>query len=220
LHNPLRSESDVFRLLVVIVIGIASVAGITLLTTPLVGVVWAAALLVLGAGLAWRSSRGTPLSKVELARGDKDRYRLLVVANHPVSCPPLLAEIENRCRSRLGEILVVVPALTGRRAAGWASDLDAAIDGARKRMELSLQAIKEAGLHARGQVADSDPNLALEDALRVFPADEVIISTHPPDRMPRFERGVVQRAREEIDRPVIQVVVDLENETTSGTRSA
>jgi hypothetical protein len=219
LHNPLRSERDAFRLVVVIVIGIASVVGITLLTTPLVGVIWAAALLVLGAGLAWRSSRGTPLSKIELARGGEDRYRLLVVANHPVSSPPLLAEIENRCRSRLGEIFVVAPAHTGR-AARWGSDLDTAINGARKRMELSLQAIREAGLHARGQVADSDPSLALEDALRVFPADEVIISTHPPDRLPSSERGVVQRAREEIDRPVIQVVVDLEDETTSGTPSA
>jgi hypothetical protein len=218
LHSPLRSEANAFRWVVVIGIGAASVIALTLLTRPVAGVIWTAALLVFGAGLAWRSSRGTPLRQAELSRSDDDEYRLLVIANHAAGSPPLLAEIENRFRDRRGEILVVVPALTGSRAARWASDLDAATEEARKRMELSLRAIKGAGLRARGQVADSDPNLALEDALRVFAADEIIISTHPPDRSPWFEHGVVQRAREEIDLPVTQVTVDLEDETASGAR--
>ncbi|MGH2981623.1 MAG: hypothetical protein ACRDKV_06240, partial [Solirubrobacterales bacterium] len=59
MHNPLRSEADAFRWIVVIGIGAASVIALTLLTRPAIGVVWAAALVGFGAGLAWRSSRGT-----------------------------------------------------------------------------------------------------------------------------------------------------------------
>ncbi len=77
-------------------------------------------------------------------------------------------------------------------------------------MELSLIAIGGLGLKARGEIGDSDPNVAIEDALRVFPADEIVISTHPPDRSRWLERGVVDRAREQIDLPIAHVVVDLE----------
>lgn len=58
MRNPLRSEADAFRWLVVVGIAAASVIGLTLLTRPLVGVVWAALLLCFGAGVAYRSSRG------------------------------------------------------------------------------------------------------------------------------------------------------------------
>jgi hypothetical protein len=51
--------------------------------------------------------------------------------------------------------------------------------------------------------------VAIEDALRVFPADEIVISTHPPERSRWLEGGVVERAHDEIDLPIAHVVVDL-----------
>ena len=80
---------------------------------------------------------------------------------------------------------------------------------ARQRMELSLIAVGELGLKAKGEIGDSDPNMAIEDALRVFSADEIVISTHPPERSRWLEHGVVDRAREQIDLPISHVVVDL-----------
>lgn len=212
MHNPLRSEADAFRWIVVIGIGVASVTALTLLTRPAIGVAWAAALIGFGVGLAWRSSRGTLRGNVKLSRGGDGRRRVLVVANQTVGGGALLREIENRSRGVESEILVVTPALVGSRAAHWSSDVDEAIELARQRMELSLQAIQEAGLRARGRVGDSEPNVAIEDALREFAADEIIISTHPPDRSRWLEKGVVERAREEIELPVTHVVVDLEAE--------
>jgi hypothetical protein len=212
MHNPLRSEADAFRWIVVIGIGVASVTALTLLTRPAIGVAWAAALIGFGVGLAWRSSRGTLRGNVKLSRGGDGRRRVLVVANQTVGGRVLLREIENRSRGVESEILVVTPALVGSRAAHWSSDVDEAIELARQRMELSLQAIQEAGLRARGRVGDSEPNVAIEDALREFAADEIIISTHPPDRSRWLEKGVVERAREEIELPVTHVVVDLEAE--------
>ena len=75
-----------------------------------------------------------------------------------------------------------------------------------------MAAIRDLGLDARGQVGDHDPNVALADGLREFGADEVIISTHPPDRSRWLEHGVVAKARAEVPLPVTHVVVDLEAE--------
>jgi GABA permease len=215
MHNPLRSEADAFRWVVVIGLGAASVIVLTLLTRPAVGAAWAAALVGFGAGLMWRSSRGSLPHRVSASRGGDGKHRVLVVANQTVGGRALLTEIQNRSRGRESEILVVTPALTGSRAQHWASDVDEAMELARQRMELSLQAIEEAGLRARGQVGDSEPNVAIEDALREFPADEIVISTHPPERSRWLERGVVERARSELELPVTHVIVDLEAERSA-----
>lgn len=209
MHNPLRSEADAFRWVVVIGVAVASVIALTLLTRPVFGVVWAAALIGFGAGFAYRNSRGSLSRSVELTRGGDGKHRLLVVANETVEGEALLEEIRGRCRNRDCEILVVTPALAGSRASHWASDIDEGIELARQRMELSLIAIDQLGLKARGEIGDSDPNVAIEDALRVFPADEIVISTHPPERSRWLEHGVVERARDEIDLPITHVVVDL-----------
>jgi GABA permease len=214
-HNPLRSEADAFRWIVVIGIGAASIIGLTLLTRPAIGAAWGAALVGFGVGLAWRSSRGTLPRSVRPSRGGNGKRRILVVANQTVGGRALLREIQNRCRGVDSEILVVTPALASSRAAHWSSDVDEAIELARQRLELSLQAIQEAGLSARGQVGDSEPNVAIEDALREFPADEIVISTHPPERSRWLEQGVVERAQREIELPVTHVVVDLEAEAAA-----
>jgi GABA permease len=190
-------------------VGAVSVIVLTLLTRPVFGVVWAAALIGFGIGVAYRGARGSLPRDVALTRGGDGRYRLLVVANETVGGEALLDEIRDRCRGRESEILVVTPALASSRAAHWASDVDEAIELARQRMELSLIAIGELGLKARGEIGDSDPNMAIEDALRLFAADEILISTHPPERSRWLERGVVDRAREQIDLPISHVVVDV-----------
>jgi GABA permease len=212
MHNPLRSEADAFRWVIVIGAAAASVIALTLLTRPAIGVAWGALLIGIGIGIAYRTARGSLPRSVRVSQGGDGRYRLLVVANETVGGQALLEEIRNRCRGRACEILVVTPALAASRAAHWASDVDEAIELARQRMELSLIEIDRLGLRARGEVGDSDPSVAIEDALRAFPADEVLISTHPPDRSRWLEADVVSRARAEVDLPVTHVVVDLEAE--------
>jgi GABA permease len=191
-------------------IGAASVIALVLLTRPAIGVAWAAALIGFGVGIAYRSARGSLPHNVALRRDGDARHRLLVVANETVEGRALLEEIRNRSRGRDTEILIITPALVNSRAAHWASDVDEGIELARQRMELSLIAVRAEGLKARGEVADSDPNIAIEDALRVFPADEIVISTHPPEKSRWLERGVVRRARDEVDLPVTHVVVGAE----------
>lgn len=209
MHNPLRSEADAFRWVVVIGLGAVSVIVLTLLTRSVVGVIWAAALIGFGVGFGYRASRGSLPREVAVTKGADGKFRLLVVANETVAGEALIEEIRRRCQGRSCEILVLTPALAASRASHWASDVDEAIELARQRMELSLIAIGELGLKAKGEIGDSDPAIAIEDALRLFPADEIVISTHPPERSRWLERGVVDRARERIDLPVTHVIVDL-----------
>jgi uncharacterized membrane protein len=209
MHNPLRSEANAFRWVVVIGLAAASVIALTLLTRPVVGVIWAALLIGFGVGFGYRAARGTMPVDLEMTRGGDGKFRLLVIANETVHGEALLDEIRDRCGERKCEVLVVTPALAASRADHWASNIDKAIELARQRMELSLIEIRKLGLKAEGQIGDSDPNMAIEDALRAFPADEIVISTHPPERSRWLEHGVVDKAKERIDLPITHVVVDL-----------
>jgi GABA permease len=221
MHNPVRSERDVFRAVVIIGIGAAAVIALTLLTRPAVGAALLAAEVGLGVGLLWRGAQGTLRQPAEVARREDPTYRVLVLANETVGGRALLAEIQNRCKGRSSEILVVVPALTSSRVEHWASDVDGALAEARRRLDESLRTMAAAGIKASGTVGDHhEPNASLEDALRTFPADEVIISTHPPERSRWLERGVVERAREEVPLPITHVVVDLEAEARAAAGAA
>jgi hypothetical protein len=109
------------------------------------------------------------------------------------------------------EVLVVTPALNSPLK-HWVSDEDDARAAAQDRLRESLAKLSEAGVEARGEVGDGDPLQAIEDALRTFGADEIIISTHPEGRSHWLERGVVEKARERFAVPITHVVVDLERE--------
>lgn len=204
-----------FRFVVIVGAGCAAVIALALIAEPVYGAILLAALIGIGIGAAWYGSRGREARKAEIARGDSSAHRVLVVANQTVGGRALLSEIENRCRGRRSEVLVTVPALPGSKLDYWASATDRAVDEARQRLADSIAAIEGLGLRVRGDVGDADPNVAIGDALAGFPADEVIISTHPPERSKWLERGVVERAREEIDLPVTHVVVDLEAESAA-----
>ena len=65
-HSPLRSEADAFRWAVVIGIRGASVVALSLITRPVVGVIWASVAARPGAGLAWRGSLAAGAPKPEV----------------------------------------------------------------------------------------------------------------------------------------------------------
>jgi hypothetical protein len=94
----------------------------------------------------------------------------------------------------------------------WASDEDAARAAAQQRLDASLGQLRGYGVAASGSVGDGDPLQAIEDALRTFGADEIVISTHPEGRSNWLERNVVGAAKERFDVPITHVVVDLEAE--------
>lgn len=77
------------------------------------------------------------------------------------------------------EVLVVSPATNSSKLAFWVSDTDEAIAGADTAQEETVERLEEAGVDAAGQVGESEPALALQDALATFPADRIIVALHP-----------------------------------------
>jgi hypothetical protein len=136
--------------------------------------------------------------------------RVILLANETVAAPGVRDRIKQLVGGENAEVFVVAPALTSSAFKHVTGEVDEAIEEARKRLDESVRALKEAGLRATGDVGDSDPTLALGDALRRFPADHVVISTHPEGRSKWLERDVVEKARTEVDVPVTHVVVDME----------
>ena len=212
MHNPLRTEADVFRLVVVIVGAAALVVALTLLTSPIYGVLLAALLIGLGVGFACWGTRGSEPRSISASPSTDGTRRILVVANQTAAGRELLEQVRNRSRGVDCEVLLVSPALVGSRSQRWASDIDEGLDLARERMERSVKALRGAGLEVRAEVGDPAPNMAIEDALRTVPADEIVISTLPPDKSRWLEHEVVERTRREVDVPMTHVVVDLDAE--------
>jgi len=143
-------------------------------------------------------------------RGNGDRRRVLVVANETVTGAALLEEIIRRGGER-AEVLVVTPALNSRLR-HWTSDDDRSRGEAQARLDAALAALAARGVEATGHVGADDPLQAIEDALRTFRADELIISTHPPGRSNWLEKDLLRIARERYDCPIAHVVVDLAHE--------
>jgi hypothetical protein len=214
MHNPLRSEAEMFRIVVLVGLFALPVIILGLAVSATAGAVMLGVELLIAAWLLWDRTRGVEPHEAQVAASGDNVYRLLVVANETVGGRALLSEIESRSAGHpRSEILVVVPVLAPSRLAHLAHDVDDALGEAKARLEHSLRTMASAGLKARGYVGDHhDPNTAIEDALREFAADEVIISTHPPERSRWLEGGVVERARRDIPLPVTHVVVDLQAE--------
>ncbi len=208
MRNPLRSEGDAFRF-VLLTIGYFALIVIGSAINSWVGF---AVFLVLTAVALWavlrRREAEAPVQQAP-APSPPDELRILVVANETVGGPELLSEIRARSEAGRASVLVVCPALNSPLR-HWVSDEDQARAAAGERLDASLAAMRAAGLDATGEIGDGDPIQAIEDALRTFRPDELIISTHPAGRSHWLERGVVEKARERFALPVTHVVVDLD----------
>src|SRR3954452_775107 len=148
MHNPLRSEADVFRAVIVIIVGAGAIIALTEIAGQTAGAVLLIVLVLAGLVVLWRRARGEMPRKAEVTAAGDEVFRLLVVANETVGGQALLDEIKEACGGRRSEILVVVPALTASQLEHWASDVDGAIADAQRRLDASLAAMAEAGLRA------------------------------------------------------------------------
>jgi hypothetical protein len=210
---PVHSERDAFRI-VMGTVALAAVATIVgALTHPLAGLGVFVAGVIIAVVYDMRTKdpdRLRPLQEAERegrtgpASGGP---RLLVVANQTLGGQELVAELI--AREPRPELRIVAPILVSR-AKYVMSDIDTELGLARERLDQMLAWARRQGFAASGEVCAEGPLTALEDELRSFGPEEVLISTHTPERSNWLEAGVVERAREELDIPVAHVVVDLE----------
>jgi len=209
LRNPFRSEAEAYRL-VWLTIGyfVLIVAG-SLINVWLGFIVFVVETAVVLWLVFARRSDEPPPPQVESAQTPEDERRILVVANETVGGRELIECIERKSEGVAEKVLVVCPALNSPLR-HWVSDEDDARAAAQDRLDASVASMRAAGIEATGEIGDCDPLQAIEDAVRTFAPDEVVVSTHPEGRSHWLERGVVDRARERFDVPLTHVVVDLE----------
>lgn len=208
-RNPFRSEAEAFRWLLLTIAAFAAVALASLLGGWKIGLpVW---IVVTAAAVWWylRPLPDDPRPQAAPHVGGPDERRILVVANETLAGAELRQAIEQAVSGYKAHVLVVAPALN-TKVRHWASDEDPARAEAQRRLDESLAGLAGSGLDVRGEIGDADPVQAIEDALRTFGADEIIVSTHPEGRSNWLERGEVEAARERFAVPITHVVVDVE----------
>ncbi|HEY7706326.1 MAG TPA: hypothetical protein VH968_04080 [Gaiellaceae bacterium] len=209
MRNPFRNEADAFRL-VLLTLGYFALIVVAAAINTWLGVAVFVVLTLIAIYAVVHARREPPRQAVIRPSGPGER-RILVIANETVGGSPLRDLIHSRSEGVEEVVRVVCPALMSP-VRYFASDEDGPRAAAQERLERSLSRLRELGITAAGEVGDADPLQAIEDALRTFGADEVIISTHPEGRSVWLEKGVVRSARERFDVPITHVVVDLEVE--------
>ncbi len=115
--------------------------------------------------------------------------KLLVLTPEPVDAAALRAAVGDEAEG--AEVLVVSPATNQSKLAFWVSDPDQAIAEADAAQEETVERLEEAGVDAAGDTGESEPALALQDALATFPADRVVVfSRSGGDRDYREDDGL------------------------------
>jgi hypothetical protein len=163
MRNPLSSEAEAYRFLGVVIVGAAVIIAASFINTWL-GVVFA---VIVFAGLVrWLRQEPVPgaadAPPVVASGTPPGTHRVLVVA------PPGTQSVTVPDGA---ELLIVVPALASTTEA-----LTGAVDDRRHDAEATAAALEAQLPGSRVEVGADDPALAVEDALRVFGADEVLVA--------------------------------------------
>lgn len=206
-HLPIRSETDAFRATAGIVALLAVSVLLGWLTASIAGfvvfVALATAAVVIYMFVPERDRR-EPLREAAAGphrRGDGEGRHVIVVANARLGGEAL----GERIRGPGGqvELEILAPLLLSRAHLAY-SDVDRELGEARVRLSRSLAWARTQGFKAHGDVGDPSASTALEDALRDFGADEVIVATRGQESG-RQEREELARLRDELDVPVVEM---------------
>ena len=137
--------------------------------------------------------------------------RLLVVANETVAGRPLIEAV--KLRAAKGSVRVTVLCPVNQPRQGYVVYQDTRRAAAGRRLEKTLQQLRDAGVRAHGFVMDCGPVDAVRDELAQGDYDEVIVSTHPQQRSGWLRRNVVEQIRRAAGAIRVEhVVVDLQAE--------
>jgi hypothetical protein len=131
--------------------------------------------------------------------------KLLVLATDPVDADDLRDALPGDALDG-AEVLVVSPAVNESPIAFWVSDSDQAIREAESTAQQTAAALSAAGARARAQTGESDPLLALQDALTTFHADRVVVFARGDEETQRYrEDDVLGEAERRFRVPVTQI---------------
>lgn len=125
--------------------------------------------------------------------------KLLVVTPEPVDADLLRATLGDEVEG--AEVLVISPATNQSKLAFWVSDSDEAIHEAEVAQEETVERLEEAGVDAAGGTGESEPAVAIQDALATFAADRIVVFSHAGETDYREDEGLAD-AEERFGVPV------------------
>jgi nucleotide-binding universal stress UspA family protein len=131
--------------------------------------------------------------------------KLLVLTPEPIDADMLRSVLGEDAEG--AEVLVVSPATNQSKLAFWVSDPDEAIAEAEAAQEETVERLEEAGIDAAGDTGESEPALALQDALATFAADRIVIFSHPDGDLDYREDEGLADAEARFGVPVTHAVI-------------
>ena len=105
--------------------------------------------------------------------------KLLVLTSEPISSPDLRGALPTGADPADAEVMVVAPALHSSALRFWFSDADEAIARAENVRRESVRRLGQEGVSASADTGEGDPLEAVGDALQTFPADRIVVFSHP-----------------------------------------
>jgi hypothetical protein len=133
--------------------------------------------------------------------------KVLVLTSEPVSAQQLRDALHRAADSNGIEVMVVAPALHDSPIKFWLSDADQAIAKAEAVRRETVEKLGEEGVPAFGDTGESDPLDAIEDALRTFDAERIVLFTHPTAEQRYREDVDAQEIERRFGRPVDHALV-------------
>ena len=130
--------------------------------------------------------------------------KLLVLATDPVNADDVRRALPDDDLQG-AEVLVVSPAVNESPMAFWVSDADEAIAQAESAAEQTAAQLRERGARARATTGESEPLVALQDALATYPADRVVVFVRNEDRARYREEDVLGEAQQRFGVPVTEI---------------
>jgi len=132
--------------------------------------------------------------------GGRLTVRVLVLTSEPITAELLRDAVGTEVADN-AEVLVVAPALHWSGLRFWMSDADEAIAKAEGVQEETVERLEEEGVDAAGDTGESEPLVAIQDALATFAADRIVVVSHPESER-AFAEEDVDAARSRFDVPV------------------
>jgi hypothetical protein len=134
-------------------------------------------------------------------------HRVLVVATAPDPSDELLEYLDKYDGDDL-EVAVVAPASDVSLLEWMAEDEDRARREADRRAREAAEAEALAAKVVDVEVGDPDAVLAVEDALRRFPADELVVVTRPKQVATWLERAILSGELQQFGLPITHLIDD------------
>src|SRR5581483_6363601 len=128
--------------------------------------------------------------------------KVLVLASEPVTAQQLRAALQADVDPSEAEVMIVAPAFADSAMRFWMSDADDAIARAEQVWRESVERLGDAGVPATGDTGDADPYTAIEDALKTFDADRIVLFTRSGEDQRYREDLDASEIRERFGRPV------------------